>query len=230
MNWDSTFFGYKTGRLDIENTDEVKDVRFELSRLKSKKYKLIYIFSEDTIPFSASSYFKPFLIDQKVIFFKCVEEPRSTTLPEIRSFCSSEPTEELTELALLSGKYSRYKKDTRFVPGSYERLYTSWLNNSLQRQFADEVFVYEKTDKVRGIITLSYGPTEGIIGLLAVNSESQGMGIGSALISKTCSVLHSKNIKILKVATQLDNVPACKFYKRSGFSVSLITNIYHYWL
>ena len=78
--------------------------------------------------------------------------------------------------------------------------------------------------------TIKITDGKGVIGLIAVSPLSQGKGYGQILNDACCNELSQLNIKILEVATQMDNAGACRFYEKCGFSVQSVTNIYHFWL
>ena len=148
----------------------------------------------------------------------------------IISYPIQEPTPELIELAIESGKYSRFRIDNGFSEGIYEKLYTQWITNSTLRLNADEVFVYQTGNKIKGMITLTEKQQIGNIGLIAVAPDSQGLGIGKKLVNRIIHYYHSKGIENLDVVTQNANKNACDFYKKIGFKILNIKNVYHFWL
>lgn len=51
---------------------------------------------------------------------------------------------------------------------------------------------------------------------IRVKNEYRGMGIGSLLFQKAIDFSKEKNCTIMKIETQNNNVPACKFYSHQG--------------
>ncbi len=138
--------------------------------------------------------------------------------------------ENLYHLAYISGEYSRFKKDKKFGEDTFQKLYREWVNNSVNQQIADYVLVYEKDKKVLGMVTLKLSIDTSIIGLIAVDNATQGMGIGQQLMAECERLSIENNIKTVEVATQEFNQKAYQFYQKCGFSVKSRQYIYHFWL
>ena len=139
-------------------------------------------------------------------------------------------TDELLHLALLSGKYSRFKLDDGFPQGSYKRLYSRWIEQSVNHAISSEVFCYMIEDAPRGLVTFNNKNGIGTIGLVAIHEDFQHRGIGSSIMSHVIRYSREKEIEKLTVATQLDNIPACRLYEKSGFEVESVTDVWHWWL
>lgn len=149
--------------------------------------------------------------------------------PYITEYSGCNVPQKLYEIALESGKYSRFKTDEIFPTESYEKLYRKWIEKSINRQIADKVFIYKENDDILGLISLKIKPNNGEIGLLAADYSAQGKGIGSKLIAESENHIISLNVHAMEVATQLKNAPACRFYEKNGYSVKNIFNYYHIW-
>jgi len=232
LNWDSDFFGFPTARID---GDFIKPDILEkiLNQLILKNYKLVYLFTNSSDP-EIIKYIQKHegkLVDEKITFRLQLTSARNVQYDNnIISYPVQEPNEELIELAIESGKYSRYRIDNGFIKGTYEKLYTQWITNSTLRLIADEVFVYHTGNKIKGMITLSEKQQIGCIGLIAVAQDSQGLGIGKKMVNWTIHYYHSKGIESLDVVTQNANKNACDFYKKIGFKILNIKKVYHFWL
>lgn len=225
LDWDSAFFQLRIAKAVVALEDDVAELRGQAEELRSQ-YDLIYIFSEPGLemPFEQAV-----LVDKKAIFTLndpgCFEPD-----PHIESWESSEGAEPLVPLALVSGKYSRFKLDSRLPAGSYERLYTRWIEQSVSKAIATEVFCYMIDRQPRGLLTLDRRNDRNVIGLVAVDEEFQHQGIGRALVKHAVSYVNTCQGKHLSVATQLDNEPACQLYSKCGFSLESVTKIWHWWL
>jgi dTDP-4-amino-4,6-dideoxy-D-galactose acyltransferase len=221
-NWDSNFFGYSIGVSYVTSTKE-----FNLKQLldDSKEFKLTYVFSECVLPDSE----KLMLIDKKVTWRKkCDYQDLPFNIQEFkRGSCSYE---EILNLALLSGKFSRYRKDRNFKNNEFFRLYKEWLDQSIKKQIADKVFIYLYNNQIIGFITVGkLTEVTSQIGLISVDPKYQGLGIASKLIQRAINYSISKNYKKIQVTTQMDNLAAMKLYEKNKFKIETIQYIYHIW-
>ena len=225
LDWDSEFFQLRIAKAIVTSEDDVSGLFEQVGKLR-EQYDLIYIFSAPSLDVPLE---QAVLVDKKAIF--TLSDPGCfVTDPHIACWGTSQGTEPLVPLALVSGKYSRFKLDPKLPVGSYERLYTRWIEQSVSRSIATEVFCYMVEGQPRGLLTLDRKDDRNVIGLVAVDEDYQHRGIGRALVMHTVSYVHKYQGKSLSVTTQLDNVPACRLYSGSGFSLESVTKIWHWWL
>lgn len=225
LHWDSDFFGLRIAKANVASEEDICTLSRQEYNLRNH-YDLIYIFSEPKleIPFE-----KARLVDRKAVFSLSV--PKHFEIDSnIITWDSSSTSDSLISLALVSGKYSRFKLDMGFPVGSYERLYTRWIEQSVNKSMATDIFCYLMDGSPRGLVTLDFHDRQGIIGLVAVDERYQHRGIGSALIRHAISHVHELQGERLSVATQMDNGSACRLYSRCGFSLESITKVWHWWL
>ncbi|CAN5805591.1 dTDP-4-amino-4,6-dideoxy-D-galactose acyltransferase [soil metagenome] len=232
LEWDSSFFGYPVAKITA-SAITAGELKLLIATAKQRELKLIYIFTNpsDVIAADAAKACSAKLVDQKITFHRKIE---ALNIPEtdthIKEFESAIPSEQLINLSMQSGLYSRYKIDTNFKKREFERMYLAWIENSVNKKIADHTFVYEENGKELGFVTLKARNNHGQIGLIAVDEKSRGKAIGKKLITAVVNCLAEKKIPELDVATQVDNEDACNFYKKTGFSESKAENIYHIWL
>jgi dTDP-4-amino-4,6-dideoxy-D-galactose acyltransferase len=232
LKWDSNFLGFAVGKCTLSSEEDFQKVR-ELA--KSEAFKLVYIFSDATRTDHQS--LSP--IDTKVVFSKSIRsQDLDTQIPESQDTLESKEFDpdrhsydEILNLAISSGAYSRFKTDTNFASGTQERLYKAWIDNSINRTIASNTLVIERKDQIAGLITLTCTPgSTGNIGLLAVHPDFRGQNIGSLLIRDCEFICKKNNAQTLYVSTQKNNLTALKFYEKKGFFVSSETFIYHLWI
>ena len=226
LQWDSDFFGLRIGRIDIVSNERWQMLFQEASSLQMH-YDLIYVFSEQELPTDSN---KVRLIDTKTIYAKSIGS--SVIIPAtIERYQESVPNADLYRLALVSGVYSRFRLDDIMPAESYERMYRRWIERSVDGSMADLVLVHRTDTQIDGMITLKIEANVAHIGLVAVDEEAQGKGIGTMLIKAVEAYLQTNTtVQHLKVATQWANKPACHLYEKNGFVVEEKTNIYHWWL
>lgn len=225
LHWDSDFFGLRIAKAIVASEEDIVALSRQEGGLRNH-FDLMYIFSEPSLemPFEGAR-----LVDKKAVF--SLNAPKHfESDPAIRSWESPEASNALISLALVSGKYSRFKLDETLPAGSYERLYTRWIEQSVNKAMATDVFCYMTDDAPRGLVTLDFHDGQGVIGLVAVDEDYQHRGIGKALIKHAISYVHDIRGERLSVATQMDNEPACRLYSGCGFSLESVTKIWHWWL
>jgi dTDP-4-amino-4,6-dideoxy-D-galactose acyltransferase len=228
LEWDSAFFGFKIGRIDIpalgfESMDAI------LWKAKECGFSLVYIMDAHRNELSKELQRKhPYhLVDTKVIY--CKENLENNSFIS-RKAKESDKLDDFIELAYESGKYSRFKLDPLIGLNNFQRLYQAWVKKSLSHEIADDVFVYEECNQVCGFCTVKYLPDKATIGLIGVSGIKQGNGIGRDLIRRVEKESLINDCSKIEVATQLANKGACMFYEKMGMQVIDAMDIYHVWL
>ena len=191
LQWDSEFFGLRIGRADIQSLDDAVDLALMHYDLKYQ-YDLLYVFSKEGLCFDATG---AELVDEKVLYHKeC--EPRKQ-YGEITIYQGNKPSDDLYRLALVSGAFSRFKLDKRLPVGSYERLYSRWIENMCaNRGGGAQTLVFVNQD-ANGMITVENQGKLGHIGLVAVDTDVQHQGIGGKIMSTVDGYLFERGVRTL---------------------------------
>ena len=217
LEWDSKFFNRRIGKLNLSQPkgcvlDEIK------AYLLDTDFELIYVFSESKIDNIEA-------IDKKVIYINTTPK----TADNDRSIIDfSGNPDILYHLAFQAGHKSRFKIDRNLANGDFERLYRLWVDNSINKSFADYIKVYIADNKPIGFITAKRHSDKISIGLIAVDYNSRGLGIGKKLMISIMNIAAQEHIPV-EVATQADNVGACRFYESLGFTIQDTSYVYHFW-
>jgi dTDP-4-amino-4,6-dideoxy-D-galactose acyltransferase len=231
LNWDSQFFGLKIAKINNQNIESNSEMDEILTELSNENVKLVYLVVNEQNSNSVSilnDIDKP--ITTNVTFALQVKDNKIETWEGVEIYNQTEVESELYDLAIQAGHDSRYKLDNRFKHGEFERLYRLWIENSVNKSFADYVFIYRNNDVITGFITLKINNDSGTIGLIAVDETKRGLGIGKKLINQVLQTLVDLNISTCLVATQKENIGAVKFYESVGFSALKSEVYYHIWL
>lgn len=231
LAWDSSFFGYTVGKAAAKEIS-VARINKILAEARSKDVRLLYLFmdNEDTVSQESANKVSAKLVDRKVTFNLKIGDARFETDDHIKPFMAGYPSGRLIQLAMQSGLYSRYKVDLNFKNNEFEKLYTTWIINSVNKKIADYTFVYREAGVELGLVTLKLNDNYGQIGLIAVDESARGRSIGKKLVFAVNDLLKDKGIDNVQVPTQQDNIGACKFYKSIGFEEIKTESIYHIWL
>ena len=229
LEWDSNFLGFRVGSISQLNTETLEQ---ELENAKSENYKLIYLFAA-TDCFVSEDFLQKYngkLVDRKVLYAQKLSGQHIDDYDQTILYTNSEVSDDLLQLAYESGKYSRFKLDKNFATEVFTDMYKLWIENSVNGQIADRIYVVEQDNKITAMVTLKEKSETLHIGLIATALESQGKGYGKQLINRTKQTAIELGLKYIEVPTQYDNKQACRFYEACGFQIKSITNIYHFWL
>lgn len=229
LEWDSNFFRKRIGKISIPNNYPYNSIETIINSAKSDSFELIYLFEESENIGDCINQLSDKLTDIKINFKKEIKHSHKL-INNITVLDSDHVDDNILKLSYNSGQHSRFLTDPHFGKDSFEKLYKTWITKSVSREIADQVFVCKEADKIIGFITLKVGKNSGVIGLIAIDDSYQGRGIGKELVFACENYLHENNITNLEVATQNANKNAMNFYKKIGFEINKIINIYHLWL
>ena len=233
--FDTNLFGFKVGRIDLEEEDLKDDLIVDLRRAEGDGIKLLYLIGpkyglnrheelerlEDTFPGT--------LVDWKTFYsaplshWKDEEALRkdSTDSDEIKiiKWEREDCPEALHELSLAAGIYSRFKVDRRIPEKVFEGVYGGWIKNSINKSMADETFVavHSGSGAQVGLITVKQkGHALVDIGLLAVSAQHRRKGISRKLLAQATlwarQCIGDIDGAKLQVVTQGTNHSACMAY------------------
>ena len=228
--WDSNFFGFKTGDLDFSGDAETLSQL--LAEASADGYQLLYwkIPPSDFRSQEAAQQLNFFKGDTKVIYSLPLDlQLQAPSELQINSWTAT-PNNELIQLGISSGRYSRFKLDEKLPQGTYEKMYAEWVLQSVNGHMGDELFYIASENHIIGLITLKYDNQIAEIGLVAVDENYQQKGYGKQLVQFTAWHSQNKNVSALLVATQLENLAANKLYAACGGEIILVEHIYHIWL
>ncbi len=235
LQWDSEFFGFKIASCHITNPLEVsKTINF----LKSLGVKLIYLNSKTMLPEALIKDYNAILIDEKTTYVLNLIKSNKPITPQIklntkaviRPYHPDMNIEQLINLAIQSGLYSRFAIDKKISHSKFVELYTLWIKNSLNKKIAEEVLVLQTNERINGIITLGVKESYGDIGLVAVDKSCRGKGFGLKLLEAATCWFIQNQFTMCQVITQGKNIAACKLYEKYGFQKTKVDYLYHVWL
>lgn len=223
LDWDSSFFGYEVGKIEV---NDFAFFDFDNFIQRTKEFKLTYFFSKEVITLPNVP-----LVDRKVVLFQACTEIGEVNNIMIQSFNAEKHSfDELKELALESGIYSRFYSDKNFKNQEYQKLYTRWIENAVNDDTTFDIVIAVSNNSIIGFATLNKkNSLLADIGLVAVSKNSRGLGVGKQLMQEAIVRSRKAGFKEIQVVTQLNNLAAMNLYKSTNFKIKEITNIYHLW-
>ncbi len=230
LEWDSNFFNLKICR--VNNNYSEFDWNLVSKELKEKLYDLAYVFSEYPISNKAEIiYCKSFdLVDVKIVYEITITNEMPVDIMCVEFNSSVHNIYEVYDLAIQSGEYSRFRIDKGFDENKFYQLYKEWVDKSIDLSIADGLIIAQIEGQIVGFVTYKAENERIVIGLIAVSGAFRGRKIGTYLVNEVINRALALKINKLQVATQLDNLLACKFYEKLNMKINSKTNIYHLWL
>lgn len=223
LDWDSNFFGYSVGQ--IEMLDYSNTLSEQLLQ-EAKNYKLVYIISDIpiVIPIEQMQ-----LVDIRTRLCKKNLSYLNFNKSNLAQFEGSYDTS-LEKLSLKSGLYSRFKKDPGFKNNEFENLYKKWIHESVNKNIADSIIIYkEANENIGGFVSLKFKQGYSEIGLIAVDENKRGKGIGLSLLNYVNNETIKNGRQEIYVTTQFENLIAMKLYSKAGYEIVSKKYIYHLW-
>jgi dTDP-4-amino-4,6-dideoxy-D-galactose acyltransferase len=241
LPWDSSFFDFKVGRIQIREADSFL-VSNALANARNDGYCLIYLSIESEAPQLRIKDFEGVgeAIDLKTTFIRNLVSPlqdkqvldtKDHDGVHLKEKEAGPAGPDLEELAILSGSESRFFKDQNMPMGKAHQMYRIWINKCTEHELADSVIVaYSPSREIIGFITVKHEIDVSSIGLFAVDQQWQGRRIGSRLLQAAALSAIGRNNSKITVATQGSNVGACRAYVKNGYTVLSYQHLFHIWL
>ncbi len=227
-SWDTAFFDFEVGSLSIEGKIP-KGTLTDLLTRAQEKFKLLYLFTNEKKHIDLGVFDKNCTyIDERIIFEKIITYQKNIRDDNISVYPGQTDATELYTLAFESGKHSRFRMDKNFGKEQFKRLYRRMIDNSLTKEYADNIFIKE-SGNIEGFVTVKQNGNCLNIGLIAVNPDFQGKGVGSSLMKRVENYAAETGLDRIEVLTQQQNHLARAFYKKQGFRESRREYIYHLW-
>ncbi len=234
LSFDTKLFGFKTGVINLGHVEVMpNELAGLLEDARGEGYRLIYVKymapNELEVKLSNTEVYN----DTKLTFSMTVgplsAQPIDSAIKDYKAHGDIDSA--LYDLAYTSGQNSRFLVDKHFPSKVFTDMYDIWLEKSVNNEIASKTFVYTNDEGILGFVTLDMRADEhSRIGLIGVNSHSQGMGIGKKLINAAIVETLDNNRKQILVDTQMRNEQACKFYLKSGFELFSTEYIANCWI
>lgn len=233
-NWDSDFFKIRIAEASVYDF-KVKNFRDLKELFLRDEIELVYLYPEDAVSDDSLSHLELFT-DTKLVFRKSLIKRNVSIYQQnlindnLSDYMIDEGYHTLLELAFSSGIFSRFRLDPGFRNNEFERLYTEWLNQSINKTIADKVIVIRRqNNEITGFITFKESDSTSKIGLIAVSEKERGKGIGKKLLDFVEAKALDSGLEEIIVETQERNVSAVNFYIKNSFSLIKKIRLYHLW-
>jgi RimJ/RimL family protein N-acetyltransferase len=164
-----------------------------------------------------------------------LEGPARVAAPALPAGVIVRPSErrdvpELKSIAASAHTHSRFFYDRCLPAADARRLFETWIERSCLHEIADHVVVAEHDGRVVGYVTARIHPDGGgRIGLVGVDEQARGHGLGLAMAQTMLLWLEAQGCPVIDVVTQGRNIAARRIYERCGFMSYSVQLWYHRW-
>lgn len=228
-DWDTQFFGFNCGILDIKGSASCKEVLEQIKKFEYYKFSLCKVNSLDEEVNKAVEILGFKKIETAVTYEKTFDS--SYTLHFSSNIIRIAVDSDLSRMQEISEQHkgSRFHKDANFDKNKVDEYRRVWIKN-LYEGLADEVFVADNGLKVVGFVTVEKNvlKDEGVLKLIAVDENQRGKGYGTLLLNDALNWFYFNCGKV-SITTQDTNICAKKLYEKEGCVVGLKQNVYHLW-
>ncbi|NJD22537.1 MAG: GNAT family N-acetyltransferase [Melioribacter sp.] len=224
--WLSDIFLYDVYRLD--NLNEAKVV-FELPKTKSFIWAKIPTERVDSVDLLNSMNFK--VVDVNVTFEinKKYVKKDQTIHSNITEFSKEDETS-ILKIAESSFVYSRFHLDKNIPNSLADKIKRMWIKNYIDKKRGVRLLVIKYKDEPAGFLAEIESKKEnksvGVIDLISIDKNFQGKGLGKYLVDYWINDCTDK-YDILRVGTQIANIPSMRLYESCGFRISNSLYIMH---
>jgi len=133
--------------------------------------------------------------------------------------------------------HDHFHADSRIPPRAVERLYRSWIANSLDGR-VEAVLVAELDGEVAGFVTCLHdrileevtGTPIGLIELIGTAPQHRGRGVAASLLGAAGRWFSEQGTATVDVGTQLENESAAALYRAAGFRPAVTAVTLHAWV
>jgi ribosomal protein S18 acetylase RimI-like enzyme len=126
--------------------------------------------------------------------------------------------------------YSRFHLDPMFPVTLANRIKREWIRSYCEGSRGDVLLVAEQGGRVIGFLAALVAEVAGrkyaVIDLVAVAPDARGIGAGRALVAGF-QVHYRDRADMLRVGTQIANIPSLGLYRRCGFGVAEAAYVFH---
>ena len=134
------------------------------------------------------------------------------------------------EIAKSAFAYSRFHLDPFFPASIANRVKREWIRSYCEGRRGDVLLVAEQRGVIIGFLAALIAEIAGrkyaVIDLVAVAPGARVVGAGRALVNGFQSHYHQR-VDVLRVGTQIANIPSLGLYRRCGFGATEATYVLH---
>lgn len=225
--WDSQFFGFRIASGFQTDGDDADSLR---KFCRDADVDCLYLFLDHPLSDGFETVLREegaICTDWKTVFIKndLQYRPVDDELVHIPDRIG----EDCYRLAVTSGWRSRFYVDEKFR-SRQDALYRKWVDTCCPPAKNANVWEYRsEAGELRGMVCAKCQEKTGRLGLISVAPEFQGKGIASLFMQVVENFYLDHGCTTGEVVTQFENAKACSLYRKCGYHISEIKEVWHLW-
>jgi len=169
-----------------------------------------------------------FLVDTNVQLQKLRDKSSFLTNKLNIRFSNPSDQEGVLKIAANSFTYDRFHSDPDIKQEAAEKIKVEWAKNYFKNARGNWMVVAEDKGNISGFLQLLHGVDGAlIIDLIAVDQNYRHTGVAQRMISFAIQNCETKT-KVVRVGTQIANLPSIALYLKMGFCVTSAQYVFHY--
>jgi len=232
LTWDSEFWGFPVAKINPRRlTPETLAIALEWSR--SNEIRCLYFAADPSCRITlqsisdAGGQFADFRIDLEL--HNQPVKPCQSPVFQFRP-ATSHDLPYTQKIARVSHDDTRFFKDTHFNQDRAAELYAKWIERDLNEHHLMVATKIDQPEIPVGYVTCQMeSENRGRIGLIAVDAQFRGQGLGRGLLNNALAYFESHGMSQVRVATQGSNVNALRLYEGAGFKTIETVAWFHLW-
>lgn len=225
--WDSQFFGFRISSGFQTGDDDAESLR---SFCRAADADCLYLFLDHPLTDGFETVLREegaFCTDWKTVFTKNDLQYRPADESSIH--VPDRIQEDCYRLAVKSGWKSRFHVDEKFR-SRQDALYRKWVDTCCPPAENAKVWEYRSvTGELQGMMCAKCQDKIGRLGLISVTPECQGKGIAPLFMQIAENFYLDHGCTVSEAVTQFDNARACGFYRKCGYHITEIKEVWHLW-
>lgn len=166
------------------------------------------------------------LIDTNVVFYRNIAHTNKLQAANEIRFAVSVDAENVIDLAERSFIYSRFHADPLIQKNSADRIKKEWVANYFSGKRGSKMVVAIYNKLIVGFALLLINDRTVVIDLIAVDASVRNKGYASAMINFIFDNFADKSV--VKVGTQIQNIPSINLYLKHGFRLLEASYVFHF--
>ena len=226
--WFSRVFGYDVFRINATQTAAVDRAVLEGALQHAGErlfaYAKVDVQEVSVLQTLQSAGFR--LADTNVTFEKTLERPREDRADGRVRAAGPDDEDGAVRIAAGSFQFTRFHLDPAVPDHLSDRIKEEWVKSYFRGQRGDAMLVVEENGEPKGFtLLLNSGGPEATVDLIAVAQNARRKGLARAMM--TSAEVCCPAAGLMRVGTQLANMPSIRLYEGLGYHMARAEHVLH---